>query len=101
MSERSARQAQRPQPSQAASNVVRSKDLIMLDVTIEYDDKFTESTQDRFSDLYKACIYAFELADKRGNDDDNDHGLPRWVHIIQEGRKELSISIVRGGLFGS
>ena len=70
----------------------------MLDVTIEYDDKFTESVQDRFSNLYKACIYAFELADKHGSNDGNDHGFPRWVHIIQEGKVELSISIVRGGL---
>ena len=69
----------------------------MLDVKIEYDDKFTESQQDGFNDLYEACVYAFDLADKHSHDIPNDHGFPLWVHIFQESKKELSISIIRGG----
>lgn len=70
----------------------------MLSVTIEYDDGRTEQVQNDFADLQEACHFALNLADRHGQDQGDGHGPPRWVHILHHAKKEISISVVRGGL---
>lgn len=70
----------------------------MLSVTREDDDGSTQEIEADFADLTDACDFALGIADVLDRENVTKGGRARWVHVIRDGRTELTIAIIRGGL---
>lgn len=70
----------------------------MYDVLIKYEDGRRSEVQSQIDDLGEACAFVLKLADQLGADPDNGATPAKWVEIYKDGRLEISVSVVRGGL---
>lgn len=69
-----------------------------IDLIVRYDDGSVQVATKGLDDLGLACREAIELADRLGQDAANSRPAPRFVECHQDGRLEIAVSVVAGGL---
>ncbi|WP_298690453.1 hypothetical protein [uncultured Sphingomonas sp.] len=70
-------------------------------ITIVYPDGPPVERPDRFDDRAAALGYALTLADDLGRTfSSGDRGWAKWVSIHCDGKLDISIQIIPGGLTG-
>ncbi len=69
-------------------------------VAIEYENGCEDQVGDVFAGSEEACSDAIQLAEFLANAPGDARVPPKWVHVYLGRRREISISIIRGGLLG-
>ena len=70
----------------------------MYDVMIRYEDGRRSRVETHIDDLGEACAFVLRLADELGAELSDGTDCAKWVEIYKEGRLEISVSVVGGGL---
>ncbi len=69
----------------------------MYNIMVHHADGRRSPMQSQIADLGEACAYVLELADRLGSASDGGD-RPRSVEIYCDGRLEISVAVVSGGL---
>jgi hypothetical protein len=69
----------------------------MINLAIRNLDGSRLSQPVAYSSLAEACQYALDLAHQLGCEP-GDGVAPRWVDVVQDGKLEIAVAIISGGL---